>query len=132
MESRLIILFVDDDPDDRALFCKSVEEVDPGITCITVDDGIQALQYLRDPGNELLSYVFLDLRMPKMSGKKCLEEIRADDRLKDLPVIIYSTSDDIEDSKNLTASGATHFVTKPTNPSEIYYLISMVLSEKWT
>ena len=132
MEKSITILFADDDPDDRALFCKAVEEVDADIKCHTMEDGYIVLKYLRDEANELPDYIFLDLRMPRMSGKKCLEEIRADERLKNIPVIIYTTSDDVEDSKNMAELGATHFVTKPTNPEEIYYLISMVLTEKWT
>ena len=132
MDKPLTILFADDDPDDRALFCNAIKEFDPEVICHTMEDGYVTLRYLRDESNVLPDYIFLDLRMPKMSGKKCLEEIRADERLKNIPVIIYSTSDDVEDSKNLAKMGATHFVTKPANPEEIYYLISMVLTEKWT
>lgn len=131
MNKRVTILFADDDSDDRALFCKAVEEVDSDLICHTFEDGYEALKYLRNTKNPLPDYIFLDLRMPKMSGKKCLQEIRSDDRLKEIPVIMYSTSDDVEDSKDLAESGATHFVTKPTNADEIYYLISMVLTEKW-
>ncbi|MEO8770080.1 MAG: response regulator [Ferruginibacter sp.] len=132
MDKPITILYADDDSDDRALFCKAIEEVDPDIKCHTMEDGYMTLKYLKDEANTLPDYIFLDLRMPRMSGKKCLEEIRADERLKKIAVIIYTTSDDVEDSKNLAELGATHFVTKPTNPEEIYYLISMVLTEKWT
>lgn len=131
MSKKLTILFADDDIDDRDLFCKAIAEVDPDIICHMFEDGNDLMKYLKDQGNVLPDYIFLDLRMPKMNGKKCLEEIRADARLNKLPVIIYTTSDDEEDSKNLAKSGATHFVTKPANPEEIYYLISMVLTEKW-
>lgn len=131
MDKRILILFADDDPDDRDLFCKALEEFDPEIKCHMVEDGYQTLEYLKNPANDIPDYIFLDFRMPKMSGKKCVEEIRKDERLKHVPVIIYTTSDDVEDSKSLAESGATHFVTKPSNPEEIYYLISMVLTEKW-
>ncbi|MEO6667940.1 MAG: response regulator [Ferruginibacter sp.] len=131
MNKPLTILFADDDPDDRTFFCKAVGEFDPELTCHTMEDGYDVLKYLKNEANVLPNYIFLDQRMPKMSGKKCLLEIRADERLKNIPVIIYTTSDDIEDSQNLAQLGATHFVTKPTNPEEIYYLISMVLTEKW-
>lgn len=132
MNKPITILFADDDPDDRALFCKAVEEVDPELICHTFENGYESLKYLRNPANTLPDYIFLDLRMPKMSGKQCLQEIRADERLKHIPVIIYTTSDDVEDSKSLTQLGAAHFVTKPTKPEEIYYLVSMVLTEKWS
>jgi CheY-like chemotaxis protein len=130
MSKPIKILFADDDPDDRVLFCDAVKEIDPEIDCHTVNDGHSALDWLmnNDPPPD---YVFLDLRMPKISGKKVLEQIRSNDKLKDIPVIIYTTSDDVEDSKNLSLSGANHFVTKPANTEEIYYLLSMVLAEKW-
>lgn len=132
MDKPIMIYFIDDDADDRSLFCKSLAEVDNDIICKTAPDGFSALAYLQDEKNDLPDYIFLDLRMPKMSGKKCLQEIRADGRLKEIPVIIYTTSDDELDSKDLAESGATHFVTKPSNPEEIYYLLSMVLTEKWS
>jgi DNA-binding response OmpR family regulator len=132
MNNEINILFADDDADDRDLFCKALHEFDRDIKCYTVDDGFKTLEYLRNPANRIPDYIFLDFRMPKMSGKQCLEEIRKDERLKEVPVIIYTTSDDVDESIELTESGATHFVTKPENPEEIYYLISMVLTEKWT
>ncbi len=131
MNKPIKILFADDDADDRELFCNAVKEIDPQIDCETVKDGYTLLAELQDGSKQLPDYIFLDLRMPRMSGKKCLEEIRANDRFKDTPVIIYTTSDDVEDSKNLALSGANHFVTKPANSEEIYYLLSMVLAEKW-
>ncbi|MFT3910858.1 MAG: response regulator [Ferruginibacter sp.] len=131
MSKKLTILYADDDPDDRDLFCQALTEIDPEIVCHMFEDGNLLMKYLSDPLNEIPDYVFLDLRMPKMNGKKCLEAIRNDERLKQLPVIIYTTSGDVEETENLAESGATHFVTKPTNPEEIYYLISMVLNEKW-
>lgn len=132
MDKQMIVLIADDDVDDRTLFCNAVMDLDPTIHCDSVSDGQEALKYLRDTTLPLPDYVFLDLRMPKLGGKKCLQEIRADDRLKELPVIFYTTSDDVEDSMALVESGATHFVTKPTNPDEIFYLVSMILTEDWT
>ena len=132
MDKNLTIFLADDDPDDRALFIEALREVDSDIKCFTASDGQQALLFLQDPANEPPDYIFMDLRMPRMSGKKCVIEIRADNRLKDIPVIVYTTSDDVEDAKSLANTGATHFITKPENPEEIYYLVSQVISEKWT
>lgn len=131
MEKPIMILLADDDADDTGLFINALNEVDNQIKCVTVSDGQEAMKYLKDTGLPLPDYIFLDLRMPKMSGKKCLEEIRADGRLKNIPVIIYTTSDIVEDSEELSENGANHFITKPTNPEEIYYLLSSVLTENW-
>jgi CheY-like chemotaxis protein len=130
MKQHITILLIDDDPDDRELFVKSVREVDENIECLTAPDGIQGLAMLKagDPPD----FIFLDLRMPGYTGKKCLEEIRKDPKLKDVPVIIYTTSTDVADAQELTAMGAVHFISKPTNPSEIYYLVATVINENWS
>ncbi|MEO7294351.1 MAG: response regulator [Ginsengibacter sp.] len=132
MKENIILLIVDDDEDDRQLFIESAREVDENITCISAGDGIEALEILRNKENELPDYIFLDLRMPRFNGKKCLEEIRKDTRLLPIPVIIYTTSRQVEDAVELKKMGAAHFISKPVNPEEIYYLISSVIEEKWT
>jgi CheY-like chemotaxis protein len=128
----LTILLADDDADDRELFADAVKETDERLNCIAVDGGQAAIDYLSDVSHPLPDYIFLDLRMPGMSGRACLDMIKKDDRLKHIPVIIYTTSDYVEDSKETIGGGATHFITKPDNPEEIYYILSMILNEKWT
>ena len=67
--------------------------------------------------------------MPLCNGKKCLYEIKNDERLKHIPVIIYTTSKGVEESKELKEMGAFHFISKPSNADEIYYLVSVVLED---
>ena len=131
MEKHVIILLADDDADDRELFVDAVHEVDNSIQCFTVPDGQRVLKFLNEHDQQLPDFIFLDLRMPKMSGRNCLREIRSDKRFENIPVIVYSTSDDVEDSKDLEKLGAAHFITKPTNPEEIYFIVSQVLNENW-
>jgi FixJ family two-component response regulator len=69
--------------------------------------------------------------MPRFGGKKCLEEIGRDKRLRDIPVFIYTTSTDVKDSIELRETGAVHFISKPADPGDIYYILSVVLEEKW-
>jgi DNA-binding NtrC family response regulator len=124
------ILIVDDDADDRKLFMDAIKEVDGTITCTTAVDGKQALEYLKMSYDALPDFIFLDLRMPRFSGKKCLLEIKKDERLKSIPVIIYTTSKDVEEAKELQDLGAVHFISKPSDPEEIYYVVSFVLEEQ--
>ena len=131
MKKQLTLLLVDDDDDDRKLFIESVKEVDEEIVCIQVPGGQECLNYLNDLSNKLPDYIFLDLRMPKVSGQKCLDEIKKVPRLSNIPVFVYSTSTDKEDIKNLGEQGAVMFISKPTDPHEIYYLISAIIGEKW-
>jgi DNA-binding NtrC family response regulator len=130
MKSNMNILIVDDDADDRTLFIDAIKEVDAGITCTTANDGKQALDNLKGNYNSLPDFVFLDLRMPRFSGKKCLLEMKADEKLKSIPVVIYTTSNDVEEAKELQDLGAVHFISKPGDPDEIYYVVSFVLEEQ--
>lgn len=130
MKNNIAILIVDDDADDRKLFIDAIKEVDANIKCTTAIDGKQALEVLKSDDTSLPDFIFLDLRMPRFSGKKCLLELKKDDRLKSIPVIIYTTSKDVEESKELQELGAVHYISKPSDPEEIYYVVSFVLEEQ--
>jgi DNA-binding NtrC family response regulator len=130
MKNSTCFLFVDDDADDRKLFIEAVKEIDQTIVCKTANNGEQALAVLRDSQNSLPDLIFLDIRMPRINGKKCLVEIKKDESLKHIPVIIYTTSKAVEESKELRDLGAFYFISKPTNADEIYYLISFVMDEQ--
>jgi CheY-like chemotaxis protein len=127
----MTILLVDDDADDRKLFFEAVQEFDETVTCISASDGQEALLYLKAEANPLPEFIFLDLRMPGISGKKCLEEIKKDPRLGPIPVIVYTTSREVEESVELKKLGAVHFMSKPVLPDDVYYMVSQVLGEKW-
>lgn len=130
MKENLKILIVDDDADDKKLFIDALEEIDASIECISAIDGKQALELLNDNDGSLPDLIFLDLRMPRIGGKKCLLEIKKNALLSHIPVIIYTTSNEIEESKELKELGAVHFISKPSDPAEIYYIVSFVLEEQ--
>jgi CheY-like chemotaxis protein len=126
------IVLIDDDSDDRKYFAEALHEIDSSIELVTAKDGEQALNLLKQPGLAIPNFIFLDLRMPRVNGRQCLLQIKADVRLKDIPVVIYTTSKEIREADELLALGAVHFITKPSDPEEIYYVLSMVLEEKWS
>jgi DNA-binding NtrC family response regulator len=130
MKDNLKFLIVDDDADDRMLFIDAVTQIDPDIECKIAGNGQEALDGLKNTVCPLPDFIFLDLRMPRLNGQKCLSEIKSDERLKHIPVIIYTTSKDVDESKELREMGAFHFISKPRNNEEIYYLISFVLAEQ--
>jgi CheY-like chemotaxis protein len=127
----MTILLVDDDEDDRKLFFEAAGEVDKEIKCIGAADGQEALEYLSDAANPVPDFIFLDLRMPGLSGQQTLEEIKKDVRLTSVPVIVYTTSRDEKESQMLKKLGAAHFMSKPVSPDDVYYMVSFVLGEKW-
>ncbi len=102
------------------------------IECIIAKDGQQALELLNNNLHYLPDIVFLDLKMPRFNGKKFLFEVKKDERLKRIPIVIYTTSREVTESKELKEMGAVYFITKPSNADEIYYLISFVLNEQWS
>lgn len=130
MKNSVCFLLVDDDADDRTLFIEAVKEIDQTIECKTANNGERALKLLKDTEYSLPDFIFLDIRMPRINGKKCLFEIKKDERLKHIPVIIYTTSKAVEESKELRDMGAFHFISKPSNADEIYYLISFVMDQQ--
>jgi CheY-like chemotaxis protein len=127
----MTILLIDDDEDDRKLFCEAVGDFDKTIDCISMANAEAALLYLSDTANILPDFIFLDLRMPGVSGQQCLKEIKTDPRLAAIPVIVYTTSRDEKESAILKEMGATHFMSKPVLPEDVYYQVSFVLGEKW-
>lgn len=127
----MTILLVDDDEDDRKIFIQATKELDNSITCFSASDGLEALAYLRDDRNDVPDYIFLDLRMPGFSGEECLIEIKQEPRTANVPVIVYTTSRDVQESVRLKKLGAAHFVSKPVSPEDVYFVVSFVLGERW-
>lgn len=125
------ILLIDDDEDDRKLFYEAVKEVDQSVSYAGAASCKEGLIYLRNESNIIPDYIFLDLRMPGLSGQKCLAEIKKDARLMHIPVIVYTTSKEVSESIELKKMGAAHFMSKPVSPDELYYMVSFVLNEKW-
>lgn len=124
------LLIIDDDRDDRNLFIAAVKKIDNTIRCISAGNGQEALTLLYNL-DRLPDFIILDLRMPRYDGKKCLMEIKRDNRLKHIPVFIYTTSKNVEESNELRKMGACHFMTKPSKTCEIYFLASFILGERW-
>ncbi|MCS3797339.1 response regulator [Niastella sp. OAS944] len=127
----MTILLIDDDEDDRKLFFEATAEYDDTIKYVAAANAREALLYLNNTANALPEFIFLDLRMPGLSGEQCLIEIKKDPRIASIPVIIYTTSRDEKESARLKKLGAAHFMSKPVLPDDVYYMVSFVLGEKW-
>ncbi len=105
------ILLADDDDDDRLIFERALKDF-PAITnLITVNNGEQLMKLLQNT-NELPHVLFLDFNMPCKNGLECLIEIKQNKNLKDLPVIMYSTSFENEVADQLFENGAHYFIRK--------------------
>lgn len=121
------VLIVDDDEDDRDLFCDAVNSVDPSIKCLMARNGEEALEGLKNRAFPRPDIIFLDLNMPRLNGMQCLNALKKDPLLKHIPIVIYTTSKLKEDKKAAMQAGAAGFVTKPTSLTELCEMISGVL-----
>ncbi len=107
------LLLADDDTDDCFLFKEVIEELPISAKLTTVNDGVQLMQLLSAKESPLPDALFLDLNMPRKSGFECLSEMKTIDKLMNIPVIIYSTSLDMEVVDLLYQKGAHYYVRKP-------------------
>jgi CheY-like chemotaxis protein len=107
----MVIFYADDDVDDRELFADALEEVNPEIELILDNDGHQIIELL-DKHNGVPDFIFLDINMPVMSGKECLKRLKRLERLKSVPIIMYTTTSNKEEFKNLVLLGAAECVVK--------------------
>ena len=131
MSKNKIVLIIDDDDDDRSLFSDALCEVSSSVQCLSVSDGHEGLGLLRNRNNDLPDLIFLDLNMPRLNGKQCLEEIKKLPELAHIPVIMYSTTKRVEDVEETRKLGASYFLTKPAMFKDICNAIKMLLEKKW-
>lgn len=117
----MTILMAEDDPDDRDLTREAMESAHVANDLRFVTDGQDLLDYLRregkytDPDADVPTpgIILLDLNMPRMDGREALSEIKGDPKLRQIPVVVLTTSkadEDIVDSYDL---GVNSFITKP-------------------
>lgn len=118
-------LLVDDDPDDTFLFSEVLHDVDPSIGFHTAANGQEALDMLKN-STSLPDLIFLDLNMPRMGGVECLSMLKSDEALKNIPVIIYTTSSQSKDIEVTIQKGAVCFITKPSNMKELTEILSTI------
>jgi DNA-binding response OmpR family regulator len=122
------ILIVDDDEDDRDLFCDAVSVVDPQINCIMARNGEEALSGLKSDHFPRPDLIFLDLNMPRVNGVQCLREIKSHTALSTIPVVIYSTSKRKEDKDATKNLGAIYFISKPSSLRELCDEIAIAIN----
>jgi CheY-like chemotaxis protein len=116
----IVILLADDDEEDRMLACDALAEsrLSNDITCVT--DGEDLMDYLHCRGKYAPPVVaprpgliLLDLNMPKKDGREALREIKSDPELRQISVVVLTTSKAEEDIYSSYDSGASSFISKP-------------------
>lgn len=125
------VLLADDDKDDRDDFMEAFNSLGMNVDLQTVKNGVELMEYLNRPSIKIPHLVFLDLNMPKKSGLECLKEIRKIQRLKNLTVVIYSTSSSEKDMEDTFVNGANIYMKKPAHLTVLKKLLAQVLTINW-
>ncbi len=130
------ILMAEDDPDDRFLMARVFRELGLDGSLRFVSDGEELMHYLyfngtpSDSAGSRPVLLFLDLNMPRKDGREALVEIKTDPNFRELPVVVWTTSNHHEDKTFCYKNGADLFITKPHGYGELVKTIQKVLS-KW-
>lgn len=126
------IMLADDDKDDQQLFTDAIEETKIEAEVTTVDNGQELIDNLKDPEEPNPDIIFLDINMPVKGGKEVLAEIKSDDNLKDIPTVMFSTSDSPKDVEETFNRGANLYVKKPNSFTGLILLLKNVFTLHWT
>jgi CheY-like chemotaxis protein len=114
------IMLVDDDPEDREVFSDVYLAQFPGEQLYFAENGERALQSLELLFEEKaeLCLIVLDLNMPIMNGSQTLKKLKEDERFRDIPVVIYSTSVNETEREECYRLGALDYLVKPSSFSD--------------
>jgi len=121
------LLYIDDDEDDQEIFQMAVTEINDSINCIAANSASEALQKLIN-AEWKPEIIFLDLNMPVMDGQEFLQEVRKRNELRNIPVIIWSTTSHPSMIQLLKEMGAHDFITKPDSYPQIVTVLASLLS----
>lgn len=114
----LHVLIVEDEPGDARLMQLALRNGGFAIEMNAAGDGVEALQMLRREGERFRAaprpdLILLDLNMPRLDGRECLAALKQDESLRDIPVVILTTSEVERDVLTSYTLGAAGFITKP-------------------
>ena len=133
MQALIRVLLVEDDSKDVELILYALDEYNLADEITVARDGVEALDYLyrrgayaRHPeGHPMV--VLLDLKMPKLDGTKVLKQIKSDEQLGNIPVVILTSSQETHDLENGYGLGANAYVVKPVRFSEFINTVKEIV-----
>lgn len=129
-----LVLMADDDAEDCMLATEAFRESGAQAAFACVANGIELMDYLSghaDPEEKgLPALILLDLNMPRKDGREALLEIKAEPALKNIPIVILTTSEEQKDIDFTKIAGAESFITKPPSFDE-WVEIMKSLVRRW-
>lgn len=128
LSKNIKVLLADDDQADCLLFKEALNELPISATLTIVNNGEQLIELISKKGNKLPDVLFLDLNMPRKNGYVALEQIKRSNQLQKLPVIIFSTTSEIDTIKKVYRDAAHYYITKPADFSQLKKVIYEALT----
>ena len=119
-------LIIDDDQDDQEIFLMCLNKVDNNISCLTSNNGVDAIALLQSNPDYIPDYIFIDVNMPKMNGITCLGILKHIERLKYSKFYMYSTTSDASSVDDSNKLGVNEFIVKPTKTTELKEKLSKI------
>ena len=117
--STIEILLIEDNSDESSLIAKIIENYENNINITRIENGLDAMDYLYKKGkykhSKTPNLILLDLNLPKKDGREVLKEIKTDGRLRLIPVIVLTNSNDDNDVFESYGHYANAYLTKPTD-----------------
>lgn len=129
LQPKHIVLYAEDDEDDRMLLMETFARYYSSIELVCVNDGRKAISYLEsldliDPSPCL---IILDINMPLMDGREALKRIRNMNRFKEIPIVMFSTSSQLSDKEFAEKNNAA-FITKPIDFSQMNFIVDVFIN----
>jgi CheY-like chemotaxis protein len=125
----IICFLVDDDADDQVFFSIAWKKVDQSVLCQFADDGISALKRINNNFSFIPDVIFIDINMPIMNGIRLLKEIKKIERLRHVPVYMYSTASEQRIVDECIQLGATGFLQKQADIKDLLASFRTILDE---
>jgi len=122
-QHELDILLVEDNPNDAELTQRALRKTDIGARLLIARDGAEAIERVLTDGLRP-RVIFLDLKLPKIDGMEVLRRIRADERTKEIPVVVLTSSQEERDITESYKLGVNSYVVKPVEFDKFYKTVS--------
>lgn len=127
------LMLADDDADDRFLITRALGRCRADLQVQIACDGIEVMEQLRERcrgGQCLPRLILLDLNMPRMDGREVLRALKADVALRDIPVVVLTTSVETDDLRRAYKLGAASFISKPEEFGQMMHTMRTLI-EYW-
>lgn len=120
------VLIIDDDPEDIEIFSEAVHSLNENISVTTATDASIALENLKIAEN-LPDIIFLDMQMPRLTGKDFLQQLNEEDKLQNIPVIVLSGQSDVIMKDTFEKIGARNYICKPNSYKQLIEELRKIL-----